>query len=214
MNILALNTAFVNSDVAILYNNQKFTSSLNSSAKHSENILMCIDNLLKSNNADIQNINVMSAVVGPGSFTGIRIGVGLVKGMHLFNPNIKLVAISSLDLMAYIFAKNQNKDFWCVINALSGNIFVCQYNSFGQRITEPEMLTPDNINKVCGTIVGLKIENLSMCNHFIDFDALSLLDYTIQLCNQNQFVEESKFLPIYLRKSQAEVGLENANKKN
>ncbi len=213
MNILALNTAFTNSDVAVLYNDKKDYISLDSSAKHSENILVCVDDLLKKNNAKIQDIDVMSCVVGPGSFTGVRIGVGLIKGMYVVKPELKLISICSLDLMAYV-NKDAKGEFWCVLDALSGNIFVCKYDKNGNRLTEPTMLTGENIDTINGEIIGLNQENLGFCNKFVEFSSQLLLDYTIQKVNQNAFVEENNFLPIYLRKSQAEVSLENGNKKN
>lgn len=213
MNILALNTAFSNSDVAVLYDNKKDYVSLDSNAKQSENILVCVDNLLKKQNADIQNIDVMSVVVGPGSFTGIRIGVGLVKGMSVAKPSLKLVGICSLDLMAYSF-ENPKSDFWCVLNALSGNLFACKYSSQRKRLCEPKMLDSKEIGELSGTVVGLKQENLEVCTHFVEFNPQTLLEYTLSECLENNFVSENNLLPIYLRKSQAEVSLDNGNKKN
>ena len=215
MNIIAISTAFANSDVAIDFNGKKDYTSLESSAKQSENILVCLNEILQNNNVKIQDANVMSCVVGPGSFTGIRIGLGLVKGMAVANPKLKLVSVCSLDLMAFEFLnQNPKDDFWCVLDALSGNIFVAKYNSLGQRLVEPTMLTGDMLNSLDGTVVGLKSENMEFCTNFIIFSPQGLLDYTITQCNNNNFVDESNLLPIYLRKSQAEVGLENANKKN
>lgn len=213
MNILALNTAFSNSDVALSINNKQDYISLDSSAKQSENILVCTHKLLEQNNAKVQDIQVMSVVVGPGSFTGIRIGVGLVKGMYMAKKDIKLVSVCSLDLMAYIYLQQQPKsNYYCVIDALSGNLFVCEYNN-GQRVGDPTMLT--DIEQLNGKIVvGLKNEHLDFCTAKVEFSPQMLLEYTIEQCNNNNFVEENNLLPIYLRKSQAEIGLENENKKN
>ena len=215
MKVLALNTAFSNSDVALFYDDKKDYVSLESSAKQSENVLVCTDNLLKRNNISIKDIDTMAVVVGPGSFTGIRIGVGLVKGMYMANKNLKLVSICSLDLMAHIFAQtNTKKEFWCIIDALSGNIFVCKYNEKGERITEPQMLTGDNINELSGTIVGLKSDNLDISTNQIEFTPQALMSLALCKIKNNDFTEENKLLPIYLRKSQAEIGIENANKKD
>ena len=215
MRVLALNTAFSNSDVALFYDDKTDYISLESSAKQSENVLVCTNDILNRNNVKIQNIDTMAVVVGPGSFTGIRIGVGLVKGMYTANKNIKLVSICSLDLMAHIFAQtNKKNEFWCVLDALSGNIFVCKYNNQGERLTEPQMLTGENINELSGTIVGLKSDNLDMSTNQIEFSPQALMSFALNKIENNDFTEENKLLPIYLRKSQAEIGLENANKKN
>ncbi|MBQ3494680.1 MAG: tRNA (adenosine(37)-N6)-threonylcarbamoyltransferase complex dimerization subunit type 1 TsaB [Clostridia bacterium] len=208
MKILALNTAFSNSDVAFVYEQNKAYSSFESCAKHSENILVVIDDLCKTNNVKIQHFQTLACVVGPGSFTGVRIGVGVVKGMHMANKNLKLISMCSLDYMAYI-AKQSAKDcFWCVLNALSGNVFACKYSISGERLTEPKMLLPNEIQTLCGDVVGLKEEAMELCTRFVEFNANNLLEYAMHLEQTNCFVSESNLLPIYLRKSQAEVMLD------
>lgn len=207
--ILAINTAFANSDVALCDNEFEDYESQPSSARQSENILVCVDNMLSKHRRHIQDVECVSVVVGPGSFTGIRIGVGIVKGFCVAKPDLKLISICSLDLMAHIAKDKITQDFWCVINALSGNIFVCKYNKSGERITQPEMLSGERLNDIAGVVVGLNNEKLGICNQSIEFSAMALLSYTKEKYNSNEFVEENNLLPIYLRKSQAEMNLEN-----
>lgn len=212
MKILCINTAFANSDVAIKYNQIVDTIALPSSAKQAENILCAVDELVSKNNLSIQQFDTMSCVVGPGSFIGVRIGVGLIKGMKLANPKLKLISICSLDLMAYIWLKNNpSEEFWCVLNALSGNIFACKYNKNGDRLSEPKMMFGEDILKINGQVVGLDGENIELSTNYIKLDAISLLEYSEHKYNKNAFVSESEFLPIYLRKSQAESQLEQKN---
>ena len=206
MKLLCISTAFKNTDVALCYDEKRAYICGDSNAKQSENALVIIDKLLKDNNIDITQIQCVAVVVGPGSFTGIRIGLGLVKGMSMAKPDLKLIGICSLDLMAHIFA-NQSKtknDFWCVINALSGNIFACQYSCNGERITQPKMLSGDELSQLSGTVVGLKDENLGICNDFVEFLPQTLLSLSEKYYNKNKFTPENLLLPIYLRKSQAE----------
>lgn len=214
MKVLALNTAFANSDIAVDIDGKKDYISHSSSAKQSENALVCIDDLLIKNKTTIQDIDAISVVIGPGSFTGIRIGVGLVKGMAVAKPELKLIDICSLDLLAYTYyTQTNNQEFICALDALSGNIFVCSYKN-AERVSEPKMLTGDELDSLSGTIVGYKKENLDFCTDFVEFSPQMLLDYTNYKIKNNMFVSEQNLLPLYLRKSQAEVGLNNANKKN
>ena len=210
MRILAINTAFANSDVAIQLDDRVDYSTLPSSAKQSENILSAIDDLLVKNNATIQDFDVMSCVVGPGSFTGVRIGVALIKGMHIAK-DFNIVSICSLDLMAHVAKASANNDFWCIINALSGNIFACKYDKDGKRVTQPEMFFGEGLENISGKVVGLCGENMEIAQQNISLDASLLLEYSIFLANQNEFCNENEFLPIYLRKSQAESQLEQKN---
>lgn len=214
MKILTLNTAFANSDIAIDIDGKKDYISHSSSAKQSENALVCIDELLKRNNTKIQDIDTMGVVIGPGSFTGIRIGVGLVKGMAVAKPSVKLVGICSLDLLAYTYySQTKCNEFSCVLDALSGNIFICSYKN-GKRSNEPKMLTGEELDNLNGTVVGLKSENLDFCTDFVEFSPQKLMEYTNHKVSNNDFVDESNLLPLYLRKSQAEAGLDGTNKKN
>ena len=207
MRLLAISTAFSNSDIAISFDEKEDYISYSSNAKHSENALVCVDNLLQKNNIDIADMQCMAVVVGPGSFTGIRIGIGLVKGMYVAKPTLKLISIVSLDLMANIYKQRAKSDFCCVIDGLSGNFFVCNYDKNGNRKSQPQMLTEIDQS----TIVGLKNENLSFCTDFIEFTPQNLLAYAKQLYQNNVFTPESELLPLYLRKSQAEM---NYDKKN
>lgn len=215
MKILALNTAFANSDIAISIDGKVDYVSHSSNAKQSENALVCIDELLSKNNEDIQDIDVMAVVIGPGSFTGIRIGMGLVKGMAVAKESLKLIGICSLDLLAFeYYQKNKNAgEFTCVLDALSGNLFVCTYQGT-KRTSQPKMLTGEDYDKMQGTIVGLKCENLGFCTDYVEFCAENLLNFAIEKAENNEFTSEQNLLPLYLRKSQAEMGLQNANKKD
>lgn len=212
MRILCINTAFANSDVAIKCDEITDTIALPSSAKQSENILCAVDELLTKNNLNIQQFDAMSCVVGPGSFTGVRIGVGLVKGMKLAKPQTKLISICSLDLMAHIWLKNNpQNDYWCVLNALSGNIFACKYDKQGNRLITPKMMFGDELLQIKGQVVGTQEECIELATDKITLDATSLLDYSVCKYNNGEFCEENEFLPIYLRKSQAECQLEQKN---
>ena len=215
MKLLALNTAFSNSDIAISLDGKVDFVSHSSSAKQSENALVCINELLSKNNAKIQDIDTMAVVIGPGSFTGIRIGMGLVKGMAVAKESLKLIGICSLDLLAFEYLeKNKNAgEFTGVLDALSGNLFVCTYQG-NKRTSQPKMLTGDDYDNLTGTIIGLKSENLGFCTDFVEFSAQNLLNFATIKAKNNEFVSEQNLLPLYLRKSQAEMGLQNANKKD
>ena len=137
MNILALNTAFTQSYVAVKTADKTILESMDSSLKQSENILGLIDATLQKAQIEISKINTVACVIGPGSFTGIRIGSSLAKGFCFNLKKVKRVPINSLDLLAYTFSKtNPNKDFWVVLNALSGNLFVCQYSKDAVKISD------------------------------------------------------------------------------
>ena len=67
----------------------------------------------------------------------------------------------------------------------------------------------DEISNLQGVVVGLKQENLDICNKFVEFDSNSLLNFTLNKMADNEYSND--FTPLYLRKSQAEAELDKKN---
>lgn len=205
MNILAINTAFSQTYVAVKSDLGVFLNEMYSSLKQSENLLGLIDKTLSEANIQIADLNKIACVIGPGSFTGIRIGVGICKGL-CFGKNTLRCEANSLDLLAYTFAKNkQDKPFWVILNALSGNLFARKYNADGTPDGQCKLLKGEDLLELQGNVVGLKEEELEMCNHYVSFSAAHLLEYAENLPHTKDFA------PLYLRKSQAEAELDKKN---
>ncbi|MDR1240421.1 MAG: tRNA (adenosine(37)-N6)-threonylcarbamoyltransferase complex dimerization subunit type 1 TsaB [Oscillospiraceae bacterium] len=73
---------------------------LDSGLTHSQTLAPMIDSLLKCTNVSAKNVDLFSAVIGPGSFTGIRIGVSTINGMALAFQK-KCMGMSSLLALTY-----------------------------------------------------------------------------------------------------------------
>ncbi|MDR1906233.1 MAG: tRNA (adenosine(37)-N6)-threonylcarbamoyltransferase complex dimerization subunit type 1 TsaB [Clostridiales bacterium] len=74
--------------------------SLQANAKHMSLLFIKIDELLKEAGIDVGDVDCFAGVVGPGSYTGIRIGVCALNAMARANEK-KLVALNSLEILAY-----------------------------------------------------------------------------------------------------------------
>ena len=82
MKILAIDTSSSICSTAILDDEVLIDKNeLNNGRTHSENLMPLIDELLKRNNITVKDINLLACSVGPGSFTGIRIGVASIKAI-------------------------------------------------------------------------------------------------------------------------------------
>ena len=130
MKILALNTASISADVALKIEEKEIFNKVDSSARHSESLMVEIDRLMQENALDINSLDALSLIVGPGSFTGIRIGISISKGLEVVNQNLKLVSITSFEFMAKQFLKENPSfqgDFICVIDALSGKFYTQKF---------------------------------------------------------------------------------------
>ena len=82
MKILSIDTSSSNCATAILEDDKLIDeNSLNNGLTHSENLMPLIDELLKRNGIGLKDIDLIAVSVGPGSFTGIRIGIASIKPM-------------------------------------------------------------------------------------------------------------------------------------
>lgn len=101
MKILALDTSTMISSCAVLDEGQVLGEySLNQNETHSENLVPMVKEVLENLNLKIEDIDVYGVAIGPGSFTGLRIGVATVKAFaHVFNKPV--VGVSTLEALAY-----------------------------------------------------------------------------------------------------------------
>ena len=100
MKILAIDTSSTVCSVAILENDKLIDKNeLNDGKTHSENLMPLLDELLKRNSLNIKNIEMLACCVGPGSFTGIRIGVSTIKPIAEI-LDIKIASVTSLETLA------------------------------------------------------------------------------------------------------------------
>ena len=219
MKILAIDTsseicstAILEDDVLIDENN------LDNGRTHSENLMPLVDELLKRNNININEIGLISCVVGPGSFTGIRIGVSSMKPIAEV-LGISLASITSLEVLAKNVVVEDEEKIVSLIDARNNQvyagIFDKEYNLVEDYIADDIMEVIEKIKKYENiTFVGngsvlhkeLLISNIKNAK-FAEENKQSaknagLLGYKKYL--ENNLHTADTIIPIYLRKSQAE----------
>lgn len=121
MKILAIDTSSNNATVAIL-ENQNIIIELNNNDKktHSQKLMPMIDDAFKKSNLSLDDVNLISCCVGPGSFTGVRIGIATAKAFA-DSKTIPTVGVTSLNALAYNL--NQDGLICSLINANNGNVY-------------------------------------------------------------------------------------------
>lgn len=101
MKILSIDTSSKNATVAITENEEKLIELNNSDEKtHSQKLMPMIDEAFKTTNLSLDDINLISCCLGPGSFTGVRIGIATGKAF-VDSKQIMAVGVSSLEELAY-----------------------------------------------------------------------------------------------------------------
>ena len=100
MKILAVDTSSKICAVAILEENNVIDEiKLDNGKTHSENLMPIIKEILEKNNLILKDINLIAVSVGPGSFTGIRIGIATIKPMAEVY-NLPVASVTSLETLA------------------------------------------------------------------------------------------------------------------
>ena len=127
MNILAIETSTNICSVA-LFINSKLIDIISSeeSRSHNKNLGVFIKNILINNNIDISDLNALAVSSGPGSFTGLRIGFSLLKGISLATglPIIPTPTLYSIEHSI------QNNDKHIIgIHSHSKNIYIQEFNN-------------------------------------------------------------------------------------
>ena len=106
MKILAMDTSSVNATVAVCDENKILGEyTISGDRAHSQIIMPMLDELLKKCNLEIDDIDVFAVALGPGSFTGLRIGIAAVK-TFASTTGKNIIGVSSLDEVACGFFEN------------------------------------------------------------------------------------------------------------
>ena len=233
MRILSLDTATEVAACAVIENNNLLGETiLNYKKQHSVILMPMIDSLLKNLNLSIQDIDGFVVSKGPGSFTGLRIGMATIKGLSQGTKK-PFVSVSTLDALAYNMCYTSG--IICpVLDALRGNVYTALYTFEGstlKQISDHMVVSVEELitilsqynQPVCFIGDGIQknkellnsIDKVSFAPSNLNIvRASSLGELGLQLLSQG--VEESLHNsgPVYLRKSQAERELDKKMENN
>ncbi len=221
MNILAIDTSTENLEIALKTEKGSLSFTLKMGLRHSVTLLPWIEKLLDEAEISPKNINLIVCALGPGSFTGLRIGLATAKGIAMGN-GASIIGIPTLDFMANHF------DFFdgCVIpviNAKKQRFYSAVYAN-GKRESDyldiPREAFPEyikNYQKVLftgpagGTIYNFFDRNFPEMRNSIFYSQpsfsspFSLLELGEKRYNINGGDRIENLVPLYLRKSEAEI---------
>ena len=217
MKILSIDTSSSICSVAILEDTKIIKEMHNFSEKeHSETLMPMIDELFKTTKLSLGNIGLIACSVGPGSFTGIRIGIATVKALAEVH-NIPVVGVSSLEALAYQVTSSSKSYIGSLIDARNNQVYCGIFDS-NYELQEPYLAndiqfvtnTLKKYSPIC--LIGdgaIKHKNL-LSSFGAEIIALQELHaYHLGLCGFKKWTcgmaeTADNLLPMYLRKSQAE----------
>lgn len=216
MKNLAIDTSSEVCGVALLEDDKLIDdNSLNNGKTHSENLMPLIKDILERNNLELKDIGLISCVVGPGSFTGIRIGIASVKAMAEVY-SIKIASVASLEILVQ---ELESKTKVSMIDARNDQVYC---GIFDENNNLLEDYIADDINVAIEKIS--KYEDISICGNGAEkfknlilekIPSMKFSDENFQKAENagkagfrkflsNDLMSADTIMPIYLRKSQAE----------
>lgn len=128
MNIIAMDTTTKKANVSVLFNNLIYSNSIDNEITHSEKFLPLVDKTLKDAGITLKDIDMFAVTNGPGSFTGVRIGLASVKAFAKVYDK-KIFSITSLETMAYTKIDNNidNQYIATLIDAKNSRVYYTIY---------------------------------------------------------------------------------------
>ncbi|PSV55236.1 tRNA (adenosine(37)-N6)-threonylcarbamoyltransferase complex dimerization subunit type 1 TsaB [Photobacterium sp. GB-1] len=157
--ILAVDTATENCSVALLMGDEVISRCEYAPREHTTKILPMVDTVLAEAGIKLNQLDALAYGQGPGSFTGVRIGIGIAQGLA-FGADLPMVGVSTLAAMAQgTYRVHQADNVLSAIDARMGEIYWGQYqrkiDGDWQIIGAEQVIVPDALVESVQTETGI-----------------------------------------------------------
>ena len=195
MKILAIDSSGQTASVALWENDLTLAEfSIHAKKTHSQTLLPMLEAVREKTEFHMEEIDAVAVTSGPGSFTGIRIGIAAAKGFALAAGK-PLVSVTSFELIAYNVTCDR---FYAVIDAAHGCYYVCGFGADKKIILPPCYLSGEQTENLGAPLYGF--EDIPLKN----YTKTDISDSLFKAAPVNARVGNGKMTALYVRKSQAE----------
>lgn len=144
--LLAIDTSTENCSVALVHDGKLTTRDIESPREHSQKLLPFVEEVLDSADVSLAELDGLVVGAGPGSFTGVRIGVSMAQGLA-FSADLPVYPVCSLQALAQqAIRKNDVAGVVACIDARMGEVYYALYtneNGVAVAQSEPAVAKPD-----------------------------------------------------------------------
>lgn len=217
MNLLALDTSTESCSAAITINSVLYQQQQMTQRGHSTLILGMLDQLFKQADASIADIDALAFGRGPGSFTGVRIAVGVAQGIA-FARELPVIPVSTLAAVAQqAYELTEQPNIAVAMDARMDEIYAASFQVQeglvvllgDEKVCPAEQFLPASTDMWLGAGTGWQVYAETLQNNFagqlidqkpdIFPQAATILKLAEKLYAQGEFVSADKALPVYLR---------------
>lgn len=191
--------------------------------RHAENLTPQIEFVCQQAGISIRDISVVAVDIGPGLFTGLRVGIASAMAVA-HGLGVPMIGVSSLDLGAFAAMQSRRLIVPCY-DARRGEVFTASYRAVPggvQRINEPAVSTPDELaaellaESEDVLLLGdgaeryrdvfVSLLNVEFAGASLDFpSARSLVELAHPRAMREEFVAPGEIEPLYIRLPDAEI---------
>lgn len=220
MKILAVESSAVSASAAVCDNGRIISENyINAGLTHSQTLMPMIKNCMDTAGVTLSDIDIVAVAHGPGSFTGIRIGIAAVKGIAFGGK--ECCGVSTLEAMAYNL-KGTDCIALCAMDARCSQVYMAMFDCGDDvvRLCEdkavmiaeiPEMIK--NLKKdiiilgdgaeLCYNYLKTVCDNVRLAPMLSRYQRASGVAFAAE-CGAGERVAADKLTPVYLRVPQAE----------
>lgn len=213
--LLSMDSSAVTASVALTDGDEIIKSEfVNSGLTHSETLLPMITRVMDGRK--YSELDGIAITAGPGSFTGVRIGVATVKGLA-FNDDIPCYSVSTLEAIAYNFV-DKNAVVCAVMDARRMQFYNALFrvqNGKVERLCDDRAISIEDLRNelkqydkviIAGDGAKLCFQNIELENCTLaDDDRIYQNAVSVAKAAQNKnAISQKALMPVYLRQSQAE----------
>ena len=141
MKILGIETSVKQSSAAIVVENDSYEVFSDIKKDAAKSLPFIVENVLNKAQSSFNDIDGIAISMGPGSFTGLRVGLSYVKGLSLA-LDIPIVPISTFESMINIVKPNPGKVIQTIIHSHGNALYIAQY------ISKDELYVLDSVPKI------------------------------------------------------------------
>ena len=201
---LFIDTSTESLTIALFKDDVLLSTSTVSSSEHSKYAMPILEQIFKENNIKPNMVNKIMVINGPGSFTGIRIGVTIAK-IYAWSLNINIVPISSLKAYAI---SNKGYDYYVsIIDARRNYVYAGIYDKDYNNVIKESYISKDElVDKVNSLSNVLVIGDTSLGDFTVrsnKIDVVSMYNYF----KNDSGINAHMVNPVYLKKTEAEEKL-------
>jgi tRNA threonylcarbamoyladenosine biosynthesis protein TsaB len=229
MLVLAIDTATKIGSVALYDDKIGVIGEINLYVKvnHSNVIMDAVDSLFKLSGLTIKDVDRIAVTIGPGSFTGIRIGTAIAKGLA-YSLKKPIVGVNELDVLAHM-GENREDIIVPLIDARKERVYFSKYRYIDNILLREEEYKDGELREILDDLKGKKVTfigdgatvNEKLINEILEKDytifskansiprAGVAAQISLRLPEDNLYTLE----PLYVNKSQAEREKEEREKR-